>query len=98
MVLKTTAIVLLALSASVSAFSVLPTAIVVKSSQNKASKSITTPLNKDANSKLDASVSTDSAKQPTSGGSATISSEIFNLVKGIVGAGVLSLPAGEFYH
>ena len=30
----------------------------------------------------------------TSGGTATISNEIFNLVKGIVGAGVLSLPAG----
>jgi hypothetical protein len=28
------------------------------------------------------------------GGTATISNEIFNLVKGIVGAGVLSLPAG----
>jgi hypothetical protein len=31
----------------------------------------------------------------TSGGTATISNEIFNLVKGIVGAGVLSLPAGK---
>lgn len=29
-----------------------------------------------------------------SGGTATVSNEIFNLVKGIVGAGVLSLPAG----
>lgn len=29
-----------------------------------------------------------------SGGTASISNEIFNLVKGIVGAGVLSLPAG----
>ena len=28
-------------------------------------------------------------------GTATISNEIFNLVKGIVGAGVLSLPAGK---
>ena len=29
------------------------------------------------------------------GGTATIPNEIFNLVKNIVGAGVLSLPAGE---
>ena len=29
-----------------------------------------------------------------SGGTATMSNEIFNLVKSIVGAGVLSLPAG----
>ena len=32
----------------------------------------------------------------TGGGTATISNEIFNLVKGIVGAGVLSLPAGTW--
>ena len=32
----------------------------------------------------------------TGGGTATIPNEIFNLVKSIVGAGVLSLPAGEF--
>ncbi len=31
---------------------------------------------------------------PSSGGTATVSQLIFNLVKGIVGAGVLSLPAG----
>jgi hypothetical protein len=31
-----------------------------------------------------------------SGGTASIPNEIFNLVKSIVGAGVLSLPAGEF--
>lgn len=30
----------------------------------------------------------------TGGGTATVSNEIFNLVKSIVGAGVLSLPAG----
>ena len=34
----------------------------------------------------------------TGGGTATISNEIFNLVKGIVGAGVLSLPAGMCDH
>ena len=32
--------------------------------------------------------------QPLKGGTATIPNEIFNLVKSIVGAGVLSLPAG----
>ncbi|EJK46351.1 hypothetical protein THAOC_34981 [Thalassiosira oceanica] len=32
----------------------------------------------------------------TGGGTATMTNEIFNLVKSIVGAGVLSLPAGEF--
>ena len=85
------------LSASVSAFSVLPTAIRVKSLQSKASISITTPFytTDSSSGKLYASVAIDSAEQPTSGGSATVSSEIFNLVKGIVGAGVLSLPAGE---
>lgn len=31
-------------------------------------------------------------------GTATIPDEIFNLVKSIVGAGVLSLPAGRFQH
>lgn len=31
-------------------------------------------------------------------GTATISDEVFNLVKSIVGAGVLSLPAGEFHY
>jgi hypothetical protein len=36
-----------------------------------------------------------SGSSATSGGTATISNEIFNLVKGIVGAGVLSLPAGK---
>ena len=30
------------------------------------------------------------------GGTASIPNEVFNLVKSIVGAGVLSLPAGEF--
>jgi amino acid permease len=28
-------------------------------------------------------------------GTATISNEVFNLIKGIIGAGVLSLPAGK---
>lgn len=31
-----------------------------------------------------------------SGGTASIPSEVFNLIKSIVGAGVLSLPAGRF--
>ena len=33
-------------------------------------------------------------EEPAAGGTATITQEIFNLVKGIVGAGVLTLPAG----
>ena len=32
------------------------------------------------------------------GGTATIPNEVFNLVKSIVGAGVLSLPAGKEYQ
>lgn len=31
-----------------------------------------------------------------SGGTATIPNEVFNLIKSIVGAGVLSLPAGKY--
>jgi hypothetical protein len=31
------------------------------------------------------------------GGTATIPNEVFNLVKSIVGAGVLSLPAGAYF-
>ena len=44
----------------------------------------------------EASVKEDSSSTSTStgGGTATIPNEIFNLVKSIVGAGVLSLPAG----
>ena len=38
---------------------------------------------------------TTSTTSSSSGGTATIPNEIFNLVKSIVGAGVLSLPAGE---
>jgi len=34
------------------------------------------------------------SQQPQGGGTATIPNEVFNLVKSIVGAGVLSLPAG----
>ncbi len=33
-----------------------------------------------------------------SGGTATIPNEVFNLVKSIVGAGVLSLPAGKYQN
>lgn len=33
-----------------------------------------------------------------SGGTATIPNEVFNLIKSIVGAGVLSLPAGKYEH
>jgi hypothetical protein len=37
---------------------------------------------------------TTAAAESSSGGTATIPNEVFNLVKSIVGAGVLSLPAG----
>ena len=51
------------------------------------------------------SLNEDTAKTPTppseskqvGGGTASIPNEIFNLVKSIVGAGVLSLPAGTYY-
>jgi hypothetical protein len=36
-------------------------------------------------------------KEVVSGGTASIPNEIFNLVKSIVGAGVLSLPAGRYF-
>ena len=32
------------------------------------------------------------------GGTATMSNEMFNMVKAVVGVGVLSLPAGKFVH
>jgi len=38
--------------------------------------------------------SNDVKQETSSGGTASIPNEIFNLVKSIVGAGVLSLPAG----
>ena len=38
---------------------------------------------------------TEKASAGTGGGTASIPNEVFNLVKSIVGAGVLSLPAGE---
>lgn len=41
-----------------------------------------------------AAVEAGGSQEPTSGGTASMSNEIFNLVKNIVGAGVLSLPAG----
>jgi Transmembrane amino acid transporter protein len=52
-------------------------------------------ISKDSNS-LRSTATADNAPQPrkTSGGTATIPALIFNLVKGIVGAGVLGLPAG----
>ena len=51
------------------------------------------------------SLNEDTAKTPTppseskqvGGGTASIPNEIFNLVKSIVGAGVLSLPAGTYF-
>jgi hypothetical protein len=81
---------ILTLLASASAFSSLPTAGVAH-----------TPLSKVSIAAPRQSITKHFAEspavpeQPVSGGTATITSEIFNLVKGIVGAGVLSLPAGE---
>ena len=49
--------------------------------------------NEEASVEADSSSST-SSTSTTGGGTATIPNEIFNLVKSIVGAGVLSLPAG----
>ena len=49
------------------------------------------------NGKIGLSMSSDDSKEATSnsgGGTASIPNEVFNLVKSIVGAGVLSLPAG----
>ena len=40
------------------------------------------------------SKSSSQLSKSTSGGTATVPNEIFNLIKSIVGAGVLSLPAG----
>jgi hypothetical protein len=41
----------------------------------------------------------DAAELPAEeGGTSTTTASIFNLVKGIVGAGVLSLPAGTYVH
>jgi hypothetical protein len=36
--------------------------------------------------------------EPVGTGTATIPNEVFNLVKSIVGAGVLSLPAGKYQY
>lgn len=52
-------------------------------------KSKTTKL-----SSADVAASNEGESSATGGGTATISNEIFNLVKGIVGSGVLGLPAG----
>ena len=40
-------------------------------------------------------VAASDGEETSGGGTATIPDEIFNLVKSIVGAGVLSLPAGK---
>ena len=87
--------VVLAIAANVESFSNEPSRVV----QAKSSWQKTIPAShvKRSSTKLyDApggavAIPADSAP---SGGTATISNEIFNLVKGIVGAGVLSLPAG----
>lgn len=80
---------LLSLSLSVSAFG-LPSPmknILNKRTTNKQGSSSRTIL------KSDVSLPPQGGAQP-SGGDATIPSTVFNLVKSIAGAGVLSLPAG----
>lgn len=58
------------------------------SSQQRMKASLSTALEMSGGEGGAAAVSTE--------GTATIPDEVFNLVKSIVGAGVLSLPAGEF--
>jgi len=50
----------------------------------------------DAAAAIDAASNANEASN-NGGGTASIPNEVFNLVKSIVGAGVLSLPAGEFW-
>lgn len=45
----------------------------------------------------DESTTVNGSQSQQQGGTATIPNEIFNLVKSIVGAGVLSLPAGTLF-
>ena len=59
----------------------------------KTSRSSSSSLGNDAASAVD--VPRGGGKSE-SGGTATIPNEVFNLVKSIVGAGVLSLPAGKY--
>ena len=58
----------------------------------KSSRSSSSRLGNDAASAVDLPRGGGKAE---SGGTATIPNEVFNLVKSIVGAGVLSLPAGK---
>jgi hypothetical protein len=46
-------------------------------------------------SRLGAGVAVEAPRGGEGGGTASIPSEVFNLIKSIVGAGVLSLPAGK---
>jgi hypothetical protein len=54
----------------------------------------TRPTNNHLAAKPIKAATTAAAESSSSGGTATIPNEVFNLVKSIVGAGVLSLPAG----
>lgn len=60
----------------------------------KTSRTSSSRLGNDAASAIDLPRGGGSDKKSQGGGTATIPNEVFNLIKSIVGAGVLSLPAG----
>jgi len=61
----------------------------------KASTSSSSRLGNEAANVADLPRGGGSNKKSTGSGTATIPNEVFNLIKSIVGAGVLSLPAGK---
>lgn len=61
----------------------------------KTSRTSSSRLGNDAASAIDLPRGGGSDKKSQGGGTATIPNEVFNLIKSIVGAGVLSLPAGK---
>lgn len=70
----------------------IPSSSLVSSSKTPAS---TTRLGNDAASDAVELPRGGGGKAQQGGGTATIPNEVFNLIKSIVGAGVLSLPAGK---
>ena len=71
-------------------------AIVTKNGGGSQQRVIATPQAPPAAASADAAgeIPRGGASKSVGGGTATIPNEVFNLVKSIVGAGVLSLPAG----
>ena len=49
------------------------------------------------NARVWGDVNTKEVRGGDGGGTSTMTSHLFNMVKAIVGVGVLSLPAGEYY-